>query len=212
MSFFFIDDAGGVSSTTYVGTAESTGASITIPVGAQAGDIAVFYDVGYNSSGTPSLVTPSGWANRVNSTLSTLRAAVFTKTLESGDPGASITGMDGTFADAKQMLVFRPNTLATLVSYSTFTTEFTSGNPSAQIAAASGQVPPAIILGGCAYGASMAFSTASPAFDAQIAPSHDRTRMGYKLYSDGASPADHTIDMNDLGSLNHLWAGYITLT
>lgn len=204
------DDGGGVSAITYVGTADTSLSTITIPATAQDGDIAVLYDYAQNSSGTPSLVTPAGWANRVDDTLSTtLRVAVATKILTGADAGASITGMNGTFGNRKMMLVFRPDAPITTASYSTFNSEFTAGNPAAQVVAAAGQSPPLIVLGGCGHDASPAFTTASPAFDAVIVPAHGFFRMGYKLYS--SAPADHTIDMADLGSQNSLWSGYIAL-
>jgi len=212
VSFFFIDDTSGLSPVTYVGTAESTGANITIPATAQSGDIAVLYDAALNSSGSPTLVTPAGWTNKVNSTLVTnYRAAVCVKVLDGSDAGMSITGMSGTSENSKQMLVFRPATVAGSVTFSTFNTEYSSGNPSAQVAAASGQTPPVIVLGGCGTRGTPVFSSVSPAFDAQVTPSHGRLRMGYKIYDIGGTPADHTVDMNDLGNPNHLWSGYVTL-
>lgn len=213
MSFFFIDDdPGGVSSVTYVGMAESTASTITIPATAQTGDIALLYDLGQGNSTPPALVTPSGgWANRVDSALSTLRAAVATKVLVDGDAGSAITGMAGIFANTKTILVFRPDVPITAATYSTFTTELTNGDPAAQVVSASGQpAPVVIVLGGCGYTGGPVFSSASPAFDAEIVPTHNRVRIGYKLYA--GSPSDHTINENDLGSLNHLWGGYIALS
>lgn len=210
MSFFFIDDAPAVSTVTYVGTADSSASTVTIPGTAAAGDIAVLYDGAHNSSGTPSLVTPAGWTNRVDNSITGLRVAVASKLLVGADVGAVITGMSGTFGNHKMLLVFRPDVPIVAATFSTFTSEFTNGNPSAQVIAASGQAAPLIVLGGCGYSGSPVFSSVSPAFDAQIVPSHDRMRIGYKLYS--SAPADHTIDMNDLGAQNSLWGGYIALT
>lgn len=210
MSTAWIDDDGGLSSISYVGTAESGSSSITIPVAAQEGDIAVLYEYASGGAGSlPSLVTPSGWVNRTNDVIGTQRAAVFTKALVGGDPGASIAGTSGSDDNKKMMVVFRPNGPITLATYSTFTSEFTNLNPSAQVISAAGQSAPLIVLGGCGVIGSPVFGTLSPAFDAQIVPSHDRLRIGYKLYD--SSPADHSIDMNDLGSSNSLWGGYITL-
>lgn len=215
MSFFFIDDASAVNSSSYVAPASSTGATITIPASAQAGDVAVLYDVA-GSSVTPSLVTPPGWlnrVNRVNTDLSNTRLAVHTKILSSGDPGSVITGMSGDSRNDKIMVVFRPDAVISNMAASAFTDEFTNSAPSSQIIAASGASPPIIVLGGCGvYNATAAFSTASPAFDAQIASTNGRLRIGYKLYNAGSTPADHTIGMNDLGSGNSLWGGYLTLT
>ena len=211
MSFFFIDDAAGVSTITYVGMAESGSANITIPATAQTGDIAALYDLAISGS-LPALVTPSGWANRVNTTSGVaVRLAVSTKILESGDAGASITGMDGSSLDTKMMLVFRPNILIGTATYSTFTGEATTGDASSQSIAASGQSAPVLVIAGCGTNSGPVFSTASPAFDAEVTATIN-LRMGYKIYNAGSTPASHTIDMANLGSRNSLWGGYIALT
>jgi hypothetical protein len=211
VSFFFIDDTPGVSTITYVGMAESGSANITIPATAQTGDIAALYDLAISGS-LPALVTPSGWANRVNTTSGVaVRLAVSTKILESGDAGASITGMDGSSLDTKMMLVFRPNILIGTATYSTFTGEATTGDASSQSIAASGQSAPVLVIAGCGTNSGPVFSTASPAFDAEVTATVN-LRMGYKIYNAGSTPASHTIDMASLGSRNSLWGGYIALT
>jgi hypothetical protein len=53
-----------------------------------------------------------------------------------------------------------------------------------------------------------AFSTASPAFDGDIAAAAT-FRVGYKVYN--SSPVDHTIDMNDIGT-NTLTSGMIQVS
>jgi hypothetical protein len=213
VSFFFIDDAGGVSSVTFVNSASSTGSTITIPADAAAGDIAVLYDLAQMSSGLPTLVTPSGWTNRVNSTINTTRSAVATKVLVGGDPGLSITGMDGNSSDKKMIVVFRPDVPIVTVTASTFSSEVTNGDAALQTVSASGVSPPVIVLGGNGLAnlgsASIPFSTASPAFDATVVAASNLT-IGYKLYS--SAPADHSIDIDDEGFNNSLWSGYLALS
>lgn len=210
MSFFFIDDAAGVSSLSYVGTADSSASTITIPATSQTGDIAILYDLAVSGS-IPTLVTPSGWTNRLNTTGSTFRLAVCSKILEAGEPGASITGMNGATVNNKMMMVFRPNIPIGTATFSTFTGETGPADPASQSILASGQPAPVLVIAGCGASAGPSFSTASPAFDADVAASSPPLRMGYKIYNAGSTPADHTIDMADLGARNSLWGGYITV-
>ncbi|MER8464177.1 hypothetical protein [Mesorhizobium sp. M1396] len=76
---------------------------------------------------------------------------------------------------------------------------------------ASGQAIPLVVIGvAVGSGGTAVFSTASPAFDAtQTAGSGAPVIAGYKLYN--ASPANHTIDMADLG-INVLASGYLRFT
>ncbi len=211
--------AGGSSLPTYVDSTNSNNsADIVVPSGARDGDIAVLFDAVNNSSAPPpSLVTPSGWTTVVNSTFDNSRYAVSYKKLGSGDPGATITGMTSNNGKIKLMLVFRPGSPVSSISTPTFGTEFTNSNPSSQTVSASGQAAPLIVLGGAGvFGASApAFTTASPAFDGEVALARSLSgqyslRMGYTLY--GSSPSDHSIDKGDDGSANILWSGYLKLS
>lgn len=203
---------GGPTASAYVDKAESATSSITIPATARAGDVAVLYDVARSSSSAPSLVTPPGWANKINDTITVTRFAVCIKVLTGDDPGATIAGMSGDAQNEKMIVVFRPNAPISAMVASTFTHEFTNSAPSPQLIAASGAQPPVIVLGGVGgTGLASAFSAASPAFDAQVTASNN-LRVGYKLYNSGAVPANHTIGANDLGSRTSLWGGYLTLS
>lgn len=95
----------------YVTSANSTTNTITIPASAQVGDIAILIDYGYLTSTTaPTTVIPSGWTSIVtasNTTSPAQRSCISYKTLVSGDPGASITGMNTTNM-RKTMLIYRP--------------------------------------------------------------------------------------------------------
>lgn len=73
--------AGGQTTLAYVNSASSNNsADIVVPSDALEGDIAVLYDAVNNSSAPPpSLVTPSGWTNVVNSTFDNSRYSVHYK-------------------------------------------------------------------------------------------------------------------------------------
>lgn len=213
MSFFFIDDAPAVSAVTFVNSASSTGSTITVPADAAAGDIAVLYDIAQMTAGLPTLVIPSGWTNQANSSVNTTRAAVATKLLGSGDPGAVITGMNGNNRNKKGIVVFRPDTPVMSVTASTFTSavvDSPSDNPQ-QTISASGKSTPLIVLGGTGTGSTgtVSFSVASPAFDSTVATASELT-IGYKLYAAGSSPSDHSIDVT-VGTNRSLWGGYLLL-
>ena len=101
---------------TFVASATSTTSTISIPASSNVGDFAVLFDSSRDVF-TPITVVPSGWSSISNVSesnilsLSSIRSIVSYKSLVSGDPGSSITGMDaGLFGtDRKIIMVFRPN-------------------------------------------------------------------------------------------------------
>lgn len=196
----------------FIDSATSRASTITIPATAASGDFAVLFDFVRNSSPVPTNVVPSGWTQAVTGTQDAgsndSRTTVSYKMLGSGDPGASIAGMDGSNV-VKVMLVFtRPGAPAS----SLWVADNISTNPASQAVAASGVGTPLLVLG-CAAAATsgaVAFSTASPAFDDVISNtgSNPGIAVGYKIYDSGGA-SDHTIDMNDLGDANSLSSGVI---
>jgi len=116
-------------------------ATITIPVTAQAGDIAILFD----STATGETATPSGWAS-IYQQNATFETSVSYKILQSGEPGTSITGQTNTTYSVKTMLVFRPSASITTVTPSSVNASGeTSVNPSQQAITVSSA--PAIVLG-----------------------------------------------------------------
>lgn len=189
----------------FLSSATAIAATITWP-SVQAGDIAYVIDSASNSSGAPTSVTPSGFTNIFDSgAFLTFYKVMVSRKICTGSESGSLTGMDGTNSDNKVLLVFRATKAAASVTNSTPTSEATAGNPASQDILASGQVTPLIVFGVSAASGTAAFSTASPAFDATVATSAGRLLVGYKIYN--AAPADHTIDQNDLGTMNYL-AGF----
>jgi hypothetical protein len=114
--------------------------------------------------------------------------------------------------DRKIALVFRPSSSFTTITSSTATTQLTDINPSTQAVSPSAETTAVIVIGIAATDAgTAAFSTASPAFDATIATADADLLVGYKIYAAG-SAANHSIDMNDLGSDNWLAGIYYTVS
>lgn len=199
---------GAVSPVKFVASATSIAGTITIPAGAQPGDVAILFDVALNASIVPTDVVPTNWTGIITDTDSggnPRRVRISYKILAAGEPGASVTGMDDT-NDDKVMLVFRGNAPITTVSAEDWAAQATTADPSAQTVNASGQLTPLVVFGMSFTGTTAAFSTASPAFDATVAASGDDLLVGYKIYN--TAPADHTIDMADLTN-NILASGFL---
>lgn len=173
-------------------SASSTSSTITIPAGAEIGDIAVLFDYAGNSNTTiPSTVVPSGWtsvSNQSSNTTAATRAIVSYKKLVSGDPGASITGMNGGFFNAKQILVFSPSSGISTVTVAGLAETIADAAPAAQSVAA--QTLNYVVIG-CASNRAYAPSWTSTWYDATLAQS-SRKEFGYKLFN--SSPASVSMD------------------
>jgi hypothetical protein len=186
----------------FVGSCTSTGTALdfsALSAGSiQADDLAIFVDYPRHGS-VPTAVTPSGFTNRVNTPGTITRGMLSDKKLLGSE--GSVTGMDGSSSDQKVGLVFRPSISFASIAPSTPTTEVTSGNPVSQVIDPSAETASVIVIGVVAAGGGIAFSTATPAFDAEVTAG-GRLIVGYKIYN--ASPQSHTIDMNDLGTDNWL--------
>jgi hypothetical protein len=201
---------------TFVGSCQSTGTTLdfsALSAGSiQANDVALYIDYA-GAAGIPTAVTPSGFTNIVNTIGGTepgARAMASWKKL-AGSEG-SVTGMSastgGGSADNNKIgLVFRPSIDFTTMTFSTpQNSGIISTNPAAITVDPSAETIPVVLIGiGAVYQGTVTFSTASPAFDAEINLSDNDMRVGYKIYN--SSPLSHSIDINDLGSANWL-AGF----
>jgi len=195
---------------TFVASATSTAAGITVPGSAQEGDLAILADFARQISGSPTLVTPAGWTG-VATTTSTGRPVMRTsgRLLGASPGGTSVTGMDGNFADAKAMIVLRPSRPVTLLDLQSLNNEYTANNPTPQvIACAAGQVG-MVAVAVFASGAAVAPRTFSPAEDGEVSPG-TTLYLKYKVFN--TSPADITVDMDDEGSDNFLVSFYVGAT
>jgi hypothetical protein len=129
---------------TFVDYGSSTdSASVTIPVSAQTGDIAVLFDS--TATGAPAL--PSGWTS-IYSNDATFEVTVSYKILASGEPGTTITGHSSNLTYAlKQILIFRPsNSISTVTIGSFVTSGEISTTPAVQTINA-GTSTPTIVFG-----------------------------------------------------------------
>ena len=201
---------------TFVGSCQATGTTLdfsALSAGSiQANDVALYIDYA-GAENPPTAVTPSGFTNIVNTSGAIepgARAMASWKKLLGSE--GSVTGMSastgGGSADNNKIgLVFRPSIDFTTMTFSTPQNRgIIDSNPAAITVDPSAETIPVVLIGiGATYQGTVTFSTASPAFDAQINLSDNDMRVGYKIYN--SSPLSHSIDINDLGSANWL-AGF----
>jgi hypothetical protein len=119
-----------IASVSYVATATSSSANITIPSSAAVGDIAVLIDESAKLIGTVTGKVPTNWTQlKYLSPATNTKYYVSYKILVSGDPDSSIAGMSDSY-NSKVMFVFRLSSgsvSAVNVAYNEGNT--TSGNP-----------------------------------------------------------------------------------
>lgn len=173
-------------------SASSTNNTITIPSGAAIGDLAVLLDFAGNFAGfIPTTVVPSGWTSVSNKSSSTnsqgSKSIVSYKKLVSGDPGSSITGMNGVDYDVKLMVVFTPSFPITTITVAGLAETIADVAPAAQSVAAQ-TLNYAVI--GCATNYSYTPSWTATWYNNTYGSS--RGKLAYKLFN--ASPASVTMD------------------
>lgn len=199
---------GGLTSISLFSSTNATASTIAWPASIQAGDVAIISDEAF-TIGTVTPVTPSGFTNIVTvGGASGKPLHMLSRKILDGSETGSITGLNGGLGNGKILYIFRGNRAITSVTPSTWNSEATDGDPTAQNVASPSSLP-AVVLG-MAYGSggSASFTTASPAFDATQGYGTGATSIGgYKIYN--SSPAGHTIDAAD-NSINILASGYLT--
>lgn len=188
---------------TFVTSATSTSASVTIPVSAATGDVAFLFDYSWETDGNQVFeVVPSGWTKIDGAAVTSPEAArgtLFYRVLEAGDPGAHVSGMNNEGED-KVMLVFRPERAVSTVAAAGTNIQATKDNPASQvIAAGSGTAYVAIAVAAAREG-DPSYTTESPAFTATVTA--DAAKASYKIYNE--SGAAHTVDIGDSGYTNFL--------
>ena len=191
------------STLTFINSAVSSGASITIPAAALENDIAFLAD--FSRDGSDNLI-PSGFTSLANTFVEgDTRLLTSYRVLGSSPGGTSVTGMNGATSNAKVMLVFRPSITTLSIAVPTWGSEGGLGDPANQTVAASGQTPPLVVIGVAATTGTPSFNLQTPSFSATV--TQGGVIVGYKIYDE--LPQDHTVGMADLGSRNALQSGYI---
>jgi len=202
---------------TQVLSSTSLTSTIDVPVGVVSGDLIVLLDVPLNSaSPAPSLVTPSGFTNSgINfiDSLNVRRMALSFKIASGSEGGTTLTGMNGSTANNKSLLVFRGNIPFVTATVLDVGTQATDGNPTAQtVTSGSGTVP--LIVFGCYRSQGdidpRTFTQGgSPAKDGEINP-NTFGYLAWKIFNQ--SPSDIVVDMDDEGNQNMLASCYFEMS
>ena len=193
---------------TYVSSATSTGSTIVIPSDAAIGDLAILWDAAENDPFSPSAVIPSGWTgmNNIASYTTAIIARTLTnrKNLVSGDPGATITGMNGNVSNRKLMVVLRPNIGIGSTATLNVAEEAIDTAPTDQVK--STQTTPYVVIGGSYCDVAPAFSAAW--YDQQF--TNNNLLAGFKIFN--SDPASITINLSTYGTDNTLVSCSVTVT
>lgn len=184
----------------FFASATSTASTITLPASIDAGDLILLLQESNSSTVTVTPVTPTGFTNLVNINIAfgftgEIRVMVDYK-LADGTETGSITGMNSS-TNNKILAIFRRSPAASALSFSTPTTQTTSGDPTSQNIAASGGTVPLIGIGGFYSSGGLIGKSFSPAADASIAVGTG-LNFDYKIYN--SSPVNITIDEADGGT------------
>lgn len=190
----------------YVDYATSTSASITIPAAAQAGDLAILYDLARSIASAPTLVTPSGWTTLSDLQQSPVSAVLSYKILAAGEPGSTVTGMDGNSADAKSLVVLRATPALAGVTVTDLNEEATTGNPSAQTIEALTSYP-YVVYGVCGgRGALPDWASAWYSNSGSVG----YQRLAYQIYN--TAGASRSVDCDDSGTGTFLHSCALVVT
>jgi hypothetical protein len=213
---FFFGGAAAPTTLTFVGSTTSSSASISLHGSAVAGDLAVLIDAAWGNT-APAEVNPWSQSFIVSggSGSSFSKAIINHRVLTAGDITAgSATGMNDD-RDVKILLIFTPDNPITTVTPASWDGEITAVNPSITDPTASSGAVPLVVIGMGVDGdtaTAPAWVNEIPTFDATITATGSSIGMsvGYKIYN--SSPADHNIDIGDVGAVNMLAGGYLSVS
>jgi hypothetical protein len=212
---------GGDVTLTFVGASYVSGSTtIAMPSGTQAGDIVFVID---RLAGTGSLTnfrTPltsssnSFTAHQTTSggsTFSFLGCRISSRVLLSGELGTITNLINNTTASAHRTIAvaFRPSSAITSVTYTQTGGQYTTGDPSVQTVTVSSQPAAALAMAVYTALAAVAPRTSSITMNELVESGVTTLYAKYKLYSDGESRTNFTVDMDDEGSANLLQSFYV---
>jgi hypothetical protein len=174
--------------------------TITVPASAQAGDWCVLWQWAQNGSPpAPTAVTPTTWTNIANlSSITNIRSMIDARILTGGDPGATITGMDGAAGDVKMVACFIPSSPITSVTVVDLEQEMTGSDPVQQTLTLNAQL--SVLALGFGAQSSLAFS-GTLATNGTLLSQGTATGIVYEPQMPGVN---RTIDIADTGTVNIL--------
>lgn len=178
----------------FVDSATSTGETITIPAGAQEGDVAVLFDWSQQIYWATTELVPTGFISIDQDTVIDLyqpdtSVVASYRELGSGEGGSSVTGMNHSI-NRKVMLVFRPSAPISSITITGKTSELTNNDPAAQTSPAGSS--PLVKVAVSASNNSASFTTEIPTMNKVSVSS---MVAGYLIYN--SSPQSQQVDRND---------------
>jgi hypothetical protein len=196
-----------VETLTVVNSSSSASATVNLPTGSQAGDLAVLA-VGPSGSITPSI---SGWT-QIGSLIGVSGEtfqAVFYKVLDAADITAGSVTVPTNGSTRSIMVTARPDKPISSVIIGSLNEEGTAGNPAAQtITASSASRAPLLLI--AAFRCSSGFSASgSMITDGTLAStSNSNTSRMYYLVQN-STLTDKVADMADTGASNNVHSFYL---
>lgn len=183
--------AAGMPTLSFNTSATSTSNTITIPAGAAVGDIAILRDCASTNYSIPSTVVPSGWTSVSNLTGTSqtgdVRIIVSYKKLLAGDPGSTITGMNGALYNYKTVIILSPSLPISTIAVAGLDETIGDSAPSARNVAA--QTLNYVVIG-CASTHAYSPSWTTSWYDQTVA--NNRTSLAFKIFN--SSPASVSMD------------------
>lgn len=203
-----------------IASASSTGATITVPATAQAGDLAVLAEGYYSDNDGITDPIPAGWlvAREVQGSHSIGYAGerVLYKKLEAADVGATITGLAivNNGFHLKMMRVFRPVAGEIgVISKNTWSAQMTTGNPAVQNHDPSSE-PGAVLFFAAGFADSGGTTNVDliGTFDAEEFHANKSLVIAYTFHKASEAKPPISVDMIDEGNATVLVSGYLTFT
>jgi len=199
---------------TFVTHVVGNSTSKSIPAGASIGDLCVIFDHGFGSS-LPADVTPTDFTQLVTasgalSDGNDMRSKISAKVLVSGDPGSTVTGINGGTNDRYITMIFSPSAPISGFEINSPNEQFTTGNPTSQTIAASGETNLGILMLGDMYAGTAISPRTASGMEEQLGGATTQYSH-YRIFNDGDTPVNQTYDMDDEGDGQSLLSCYLTL-
>lgn len=189
----------------FLGSAISSTATVTVPATVQAGDLLVLFNQGVSAS-TPTTAVPAGFTLVANTSDATNRIIESYKIAVGTEAGTSISGMTST-GHGYILACFRGDVPIKAVTAASVNAQTTSATPTAQTITSGSGVAPLVAIGTwCVQIGSVSVRGFSPAADAEITAAVQEF-LKYKIYN--ASPANIAVTMADDGADNSLHSFYL---
>lgn len=196
-------------------TTDPGAVSVTTPTGIEEGDLLIYVNMAAALSATPpSLVTPTGYTNAVNTSSTAFpatRMAMFYRVADGTEDSDVLTGMVSTnFGDTAAIIAhYRDDAgIISNVVVNDVDGVLANANPAAQVKNMSGEAPPVAAFATLYGNASGVNSLSmSPAADNTITES-SRYQLAHKGFA--SSPSNVTVDGDQHGDPTGLQSFYIT--